>query len=432
MKPLNFLREDLKHIRTIHFSMVIVAAICIYLAVSSWSDSPAVLIELAKFESVSGELQTRLSDKELVGSLFPLWVARNSQETAKIVQKRTGEILALPHYPELHDDFQNSLDSFFNVRLEPVPKVLEKVRLEVARTLMESTKWTVESLGNLLPVHPGNVKEIKEWVRASAEKQRWFGPRIDEIRVQGKKVLVAKIVFYEVTSVAGADLNAPPRTYESVADSRELVLHWEGREEIITVGPQWFPEAFPLLDTYWQNLGKFDFEKAREWARDERLAAFKGKEVDLGGILKVDAHDVGYIGPLIIFSMLSYIYFHLSHVKNYVLSIPKPTENTLEVSILSPWIGAMGNGWVIGDTKEKTLEVSILSPWIGAMGNGWAIVATIVTLVVVPCAGVFLTLWRLLDQLVIGVGVGAITFGMGVVGVYLGMKISQEHIEIED
>src|SRR4051794_5410024 len=94
MKKLQHLRDELKDVRLIHFSLVAVSGTILYLVSASWTDSPELSEELVRLkETVANLATTRPKAEHLAVLLDTGWVEKLADDVRKALGDAIGEPL---------------------------------------------------------------------------------------------------------------------------------------------------------------------------------------------------------------------------------------------------------------------------------------------------------------------------------------------------
>lgn len=79
MKRVDCLREDLKHVRLISFSLLIISATTIYLVWSAWTDAPEVGEELRSLRQYLKDLQTAKENPQILTRIREDWASTQAE-----------------------------------------------------------------------------------------------------------------------------------------------------------------------------------------------------------------------------------------------------------------------------------------------------------------------------------------------------------------
>jgi hypothetical protein len=120
------------------------------------------------------------------------------------------------------------------------------------------------------------------------------------------------------------------------------------------------------MTTYWDNIKFYPYERALDWAKNQRTEELRSRNPNLFGI-EIKGEHIGYVGPLLTGCFLMYLFSFLIQLHKAVIQ---------DAQLLAASEG--------------------LSSWIGMMKNPPAMVITWISLIVGPVAAVMLPLWRLL------------------------------------
>jgi hypothetical protein len=176
-------------------------------------------------------------------------------------------------------------------------------------------------------------------------------------------------IFSWVKTEYERDINGNVQIKHSPQFSTETFKNkeWMSQKLLVSVSPESLANRFHYMDEYWDSIKSLPYQRALNWANDQRTEELKSRNPSLFGI-EIRGEHIGYVGPVLTGCLLMYLLSYLTQLH--------------------------------GLSKKGELEVrpagGMLSPWIGTMTNLSAVLITWITLVIGPFMAVALPLWRLL------------------------------------
>src|SRR5262245_27344795 len=367
-------RDELKHIRLIHFSLALLSGTLLYLVITAWSEAPQLYGEIRRLQSFLGRLgkegvplkeinpDARPPKPDILDQLDKL-MARSSQGDDRI-RLRWADNAELPAFPV---KFQTDA---------PKPQSLSE----------QIDAVTNKSLGFLVPdvapdVLEDDHKTIEKWW--DQLKGTRFTPSVVGFTIapgakegEGNKCTVTLSVLLRT-------LDPMDRSVRSEQATEAFDIKVKLRQESASVPDDWLKQEFPLVEKYRGTLGARSPEEVLAWTAEQRTKRIESLKPTVFEVEVRPAH-VGVVGPLVIATALLYLLSNVSHL--------------------------------IGLTKEEATRddesVGYFSPWMGATQNWLALTLAGATLVLLPSVAMFFSLWRLAGWAAIWAVAGGVLLGL--------------------
>lgn len=350
------IRDDLKHIRLIHFSLVILSGTMLYLIVAAWSDAPQLYAQLSSLIAFLRDFQTEgIPLREI-----------NTQRAADVENQILKDLRGLTT-----DDLrweQGSSDPYPPLScILPVTQTTEKASLfDLIQNATTGHCRFLSAKGIA-----GDANAMRDWITGDSSSRDWrreynaTGPYVrfmigtnakDGPGNYGKVTL--EFVGFDTTMQKN-----PPLDARLIGKDFDLTVTLRSDYETLPV--DWLERRFSLIPKYRDAIGVRSPDDALAWARARRVEGIETLKESMFGI-KFRAAHVGSIASIIIVAMLVYLLAYLGHL---VALIPEQAEKTKE-------------------------SVAYFSPWLGATRGGLALSITSLTLVIFPSCAIVLSLWR--------------------------------------
>lgn len=408
----NALIGELKHVRFVHFSLMLISSVTIYLVLTSWTNAPETRKELEAFQrtmhtlSADDSSETRLDFVEIMPKD---WRDSRSEELLNIVKEAISE------------EFKVSIDKKLeakilkkSIRLVPIDNHerawpdMTFSTLEDWRTAAETKKWHIQKILKV-DINPDVEQKMRDWIASNTSIKTvaggtWFGeqPVLVDLTTdwdygngtQKELKLQLRISLHFVSGDEQGFMHDAKFGHE---DGEFAAMCKTAIEKDIALPKEWFQHEYPLLTAKWNYLKGKTLSDAIESIEEEITARLEERRTNLFGIT-VHGPDIGYAGSIVIFIVLCYMLVCLLNIRSYLKSHTS--------------------------AKIKGCEIAV-SPWIGAMSGIPARLLATVGLALVPALAVFCSIWRVLGQevesIIFGLGAG----GIGLYCVYLGNCISK-------
>lgn len=423
MKDLSrMIYEELKHLRVIHFTLLIVCCLNLYLVYQADSNLDAFNREVLDLNGILDKLTSNDSD-------FP----PEAYLGFFIHQETQGR------RPALKNPFAES----------------EKIKKEIQLLIAKHAQVTVQN--NLILITPQNF--VRHDVRGILSEQNIKGQSLETIR--GSFLKMASTVTFPnhliideetiqklkamVLSIKGADVMEGPLTAQltikewpsvnrhglmkvslgpfqlmgALGGQEEYTVNrgagnpripeigypsavsflvpFKADQEELKLHEFWFESKFPQLSQNWLSIKDEKIESAVENAKLKRLLGVPNQKFVSLLNFEVRGRDLGTLGPILIFTILFYMLSYVSHMASRPFwSLPKTTESS---------------------TDSEDWRRSFIAPWIGVVPNLLGVLVSIATLAILPSFAIMYELLTLADWNAI------VVFAVTVVCFVLGMAV---------
>ncbi len=334
---MNQLVDGLKHLRLIHFTLLLVTATTGYLVYASYSIAPETLREAQEFRDL---VESLASDTPSLDLLNPEWSER-SFKASPLGAAYPGEKYPARAYRVLR---RFPLDKGLQVgRIVGMLEAPYSMEIEILDGPLEGDDFLsrVRSLvaGTDSFLVPCNASLYPDW----------RGDRSADVKV------ILTCIQAGSAQPGGRGLDAP-----QVPLIHELDGRLSTRIEQVELARDWRSRFSALFEL--DNLNDLDLDELLDFARGDLTSGLSGKNPTLAG-LELEGRHVGIVGPVVILVLLVYLVLFLHEL-----------DRSLE--------------------RRIDLDVAFL-PWVGAMPSRWAGFLVWLTLLALPAAVTFLAVYRL-------------------------------------
>lgn len=384
---------ELKHVRVVHLSLVLVSTTILYLVVSAWTDAPELLKEVELFENYTNEIS--LDERFFVEMMDKDWVKSRADKIFGVLQT------------EINCEFEA------DKQLTPVNLVKKSMHLlqqdEQDKTWPRTPSSTLQSWRKTLDRKRWRIAfisevdigpDIKNWIESNTGLDvggggtyGGSGPVLTDLELkwntmnntQRELELHLQINRFFVPADAQVVL---PTTDLHPLHSIFSVTVGTGLEEEASLPTSWLKDNYPLLNDKWDDLNGYTFSHALESTRSKITGGLEERDPNLLGIT-IHGSDIGYVGPILIFVILLYMLAHILNINRHFA------------------VHAIGN-----NNKEWR---HVLLPWVGAMPGFLPRLLSAGTIAILPAVVVWWAMWRVLLLSVWSL-IAALT--VGVIGAY--------------
>ncbi len=350
------LSEYLQHVRLIHLSLLVVSATIIYLVLSTLSTSNELVIDLKEFTQMMEKAVQSDKDPQKLAEILPDWEKIGVEPIKGSLEEKLGRKIIFGGYEHI-----------LIRETEPGPLPSEFESLAKSRSELERRKWNIEVPESF----QSDLSDVRDWLNVMDRDKT---PVITMIvkswpseTKPGYANIEAIFTWVEIETVRDANGNVQikhtPKTRNKTFENKE----WKSRTTLVSFTPESLAKRFHYMEEYWDSIKLLPYQRAVNWANDQRVEELKSRNPSLFGI-EIRGEHIGYVGPLLTACLLIYLLSYLTQLDSL------STKGQLDV----PSAGGT------------------LSPWIGTMTNLSAVVITWLTLIIGPILAVGLPLWRLL------------------------------------
>ncbi len=311
---MNQLVDGLKHLRLIHFTLLLVTATTGYLVYASYSIAPETLREAQAFEKL---VQSLASEAPSLDLLNPAWSERSFQASP------LGAAYPGKEYPD------RSYRVLWRFPLEPdlpvgrIARQLEapySTEVEVLHGPLEGDDF----LDRVRRLVGGADSPLNPWFRSHLYS-KWREDRSADVEV--------------VLSCTTPSLERPGE--RGLAAAQQMIREEETgrlttRIERVEIARDWKTRFSTLFEL--DNLDELDLEGLIDFAQGDLTSGLSVKNPTLAG-LELEGRHVGIVGPVLILVLLVYMVLYLRELHG---SLDRQVD--FEVAFL-PWIGAMPSRW---------------------------------------------------------------------------------------
>jgi len=408
----NAVMGELKHVRFVHFSLMLISSVTIYLVLASWTNAPEARKELKAFQRTMHTLSADDSSETSLNfvQIMPKdWRDSRSEELLNIVKEAIPEEFKVSIDKKLEAKILNK-----SIRLVPVDNRqrawpdMASSTMKDWRTAAETKKWHIQKILKV-DINQDVTQKMRDWIESNTSIETvtggtWFGeqPVLVDLTpdwdygngTQKELKLQLRIGLHFVSSDEQGVMYDAKLGHE---DGEFAAMCKTAIEKDIGLPREWFQHEYPLLTDKWNYLEGKTFSDAIESIEEEITARLEERRTNLFGIT-VHGPDIGYVGPIVILIVLCYMLVCLLNIRSYLKS-----HTSAEI---------------------KGREIAV-SPWIGAMSGIPARLLATVGLALVPALAVSCSIWRVLGQEVVSIIFGIGAGGIGLYCVYLGNYISE-------
>jgi hypothetical protein len=380
------IREDLKHVRSIHFALVIVSGTLLYLIAAAWSEAPQLYAQLSSLEDF-------LANFRKAG--VPLMEIDSPREAA--AEREVLQIVQLATHTNLEYEFEG----LSNVDDIGMPLPCMQMETGDARQPTSLIEYVDRATDNgcrfFMPeISDGEAQAMRNWIATNYLPYRTS----ERVFLGGFKVVgdTGKILLWRTYFRGRGGPTGPERPFPY-----EQEFDVGLRLERAALSKDWLQQRFPILLKYRQLIAASP-EEALARVNGERTKAIGSLKEALFGV-EVKAAHIGTVGPIIISAILFYLLAYLSHLATLVPEKAKASQDS----------------------------VDFYSPWLGAMQNFLAFTGTALTVTVIPALTIFCGLWRLSALSIAWSGILAAVFGLlpGILISVIGFQLAPRRVESE-
>jgi hypothetical protein len=352
----------LKHIRLIHYTLVITSSTALYIIIILWSNVPILIHELKNLEK-----SMILLNKQ---HYLPEWANERANNILKVIEKSL----------EIKDivEINATVHSRRQMQIDHIKEFDQKVLLN-----LEDFKWPLDSA------------TLEEWQFAFDRPRQLLVPTIKEIRFKPEAKewvddnVYTKVHIGGVTSVGIVDvIGISTSTTNSINTGDVIEVKFRATNGIITsqnpfptmtvedpvpfpgivtisrehltMLSDWFEETYPslhaLLKDDVDNVKKKNVHQTISFFKDkikEKLRQEEKPMLQFFGI-SISGKDITYV-VIIIITIQIYLLTHLMHISSQVNKLSISTDDSKKILII-PWVGAM-SGIFPAAIKISTLVV---------------------------------------------------------------------------
>lgn len=359
--------EYLQHIRLIHLSLLVVSATITYLVVSTWSAANELVIDLNEFTQMIENAAQSNQEPQRLAAVLPDWRKIGIEPIQRSIEEQVGRAVS----------FSDPDRGLRILSVEPGPLPSEFKSLEDSRSELERRRWLIEVPDRI----QSDLSDVGNWVpaiSARADPNYPLNIRITPtIRMNikswpsdtqpGYADLEAVVTFTETEFERNANGNVQPKQQVRTFNQTFVNKEWKSRKTLVSVTPDSLAKRFYWMTNYWDSIKSYPYQRALDWANNQRTEELKSRNPNLFGI-EIKGEHIGYVGPLLTGCLLMYLL-------SFLIQLYRLTEQ---------------------DGAGVRAAGGMLSPWIGTMWNPPAVVITWISLIVGPIAAIGLPLWRLL------------------------------------
>lgn len=354
-----YVYEELKHVRIIHFSILVVTTAIAYVVIANWTPAVELHSELESFQSIARGLELHSLRKD------PSVLLRVNPGKFDSILRHIQDALSstMGSHVSIHQNAVAYLRDFF--RLNNQDKVsldsLEAKTIWMLRREIEGGEWYIDRIDGLF----GDVEKQRKILIGRFDGRR--NPTMLAYTVAMNSV--PRDDIHRASGSMSVNLTVTSRGYFPDFPPLDLVdvdLAWTATVDTVRASKNWFHSSYPLIQRYWDSVSGMTLDSAMEWASIEETNMLAGHQFSFLG-LSFDGKHIGFIGPAIVAILFIYLI-------SYVLHIHKRVR-----------IHAAARG----------PNVSGIAPWIGVMDNGISQTLSWITLVGASILGIALPSWRL-------------------------------------
>jgi hypothetical protein len=394
MKSFARLSADLKHVRLIHFTLLVVCVLCIYSVFAAGRDAYDIWKSLQLLNDAVPQLKSIDDHPKYLATVRPDWAMQLATRLTDVLNRHATKTVAFESKgygaDSSHLAPEAAADSVVVSQLAPFPKLSADLKLHDLRERLKQLHWRVESIADLT--------DDKEWQKSAPSGSRGLGySYVSGINLDPTRVNLSNkhthAVIHVILDLPRLDPQMPDKSHglPPITEPCETTI------EFIDLGSEWFATMFPQLDKNWERLpADVTLREACDWGREQLAAKLEGRNPKILGV-EVEGKDLGLFGPAVVIGLLGYILGYLLNLRHTVGLLQKRYSDTV-----------LGKG---GDN----VPVSLLSEWFGCMQGWWPWSISALTLTFLPAVAVGLPLWRLAGwDPWICVPLALVTFALGI------------------
>ncbi|MBI3819466.1 MAG: hypothetical protein HY286_12290 [Planctomycetes bacterium] len=359
----HILFDQLEHVRLIHFSILLVSGIVLYLVLESWTDAPELSGQLKTLQKIISE------PRELARILPPIL-----ESNAEPIEERIAAELAKTFRANIHVDagilgdpknplLSRELGSKF-VHVINFPSKVDSMRMRIAdvESALAASPVPVEIVEDIKPLNDGVVLEGSSSVFTIVTSDPLLTDFVPQAWPNGGDQGSARIEFTNITTATDIE--------HGMSTTSEKITSVEVTFTTTRVDPRlssdWIRRIFPAIESNWNEVRGLSIQGAQRWTIAHHADKVRSGTSSFIGF-EIKNEYVGIVGPALIFCLLIYCITYVLHLLKFPC-IVKSTEGT---------------------------AVGVVSPWIGAMSGVVPIIVNCSTLVLIPGLATFLSIARL-------------------------------------
>jgi hypothetical protein len=352
-------KEFVEHLRLVHFSLLLISTALLYLTLASWNDANSLRAALEQFRATFEQLAdpSAKHHKERAAATFGF-----ALKTAAVSFNTS-----VPTVLTFQANVTNESDLLLSASTTPPLFAFKDQDLDQLRLAIEGATWKIRAFSGL----------------SALDSKTWKTP----IKLKGSRPTLKVSVEKDASSTASnawALLQVYSLTYVLPTDPHIRAYYQKDEEMrgrgllLVTnlaarVSENWFGKTFPSLEKHWPEISGNTFAEAWRLAVADRTKELRGRSLNLLG-LEINAEHVGWIGPLLIFSLLIYLQIYVNHLATVKLFTCSP-----------PY------------------------PWVGIIPMPSATIVSVLSIMIVPAAAVYLAFWHLIGSALLAIGGAAIS-----------------------
>lgn len=360
------IRDELKHIRLIHFTLTTLSGTMFYLIIAAWTISPQLYSELLKLEDFLGRFQS-----------------------GEVLLREIDDSKAIEIENKFFRDLENLLSAkeqrrFIAEYELPLHCIQADVKVDLQKSSLSELidRFVKDSCKFLTPEKvEGDVADVQFWIKKSMQFEfgiSKIGPFISRFKLapdskQGSGNHASATLAIVYRPVGGNDPDL--RTAASTTIDEEVNLMVTLNMKSYSFTNDWFKERFPHVIEYYDAIKARSFLDALNWAREQRTKEINSLRVPMLGF-EVKSVHVGAVGPLVIGAMLLYL---LAYIRHCVVIMPEQAKTAKEsVRFISPWLGAQHTlGLIITATTVALLPAAVTALSFFRL-LGWSLFSSVV------------------------------------------------------
>lgn len=388
------IREDLKHVRSVHFALLIVSGTMLYLIIAAWSRAPELYAQLFKLTTFLKNYQTTGVPLKEVD---PKKAADISDEVLRTVQKATGTKLA---WADSSSGRKSGTGPATDLTCRGT-----NLKTQAGILLMESINHAISAGCQFsLPVISEDQAKLMSKETATPGGNQGGVGFLTDAYLKDFSVLHdlngdSGIIVLARTFFPSGDDRTPPPPGTEWPTKFQVGL----RSDTAAFSQNWLQQRFPAVQSHPELLAVTS-EDALRLVAEERTKTLESFKASFLGVEVKPAH-IGTVGPVIIVSVLLYLFAYLRH-----LSVLVPEE-----------------------ARSPRESVDSYSPWLGATKGLLPFAGTLVSVTVIPSLIILLSLWRLTGLAIVWSVVIAMVggFAPGMLITRVGSRLAVRKIETE-
>ncbi|MDP8201818.1 MAG: hypothetical protein P9M11_06705 [Candidatus Tenebribacter burtonii] len=355
MEYLNYIREDLKYLRMIHTTSLIILFVVSYLIITSWNSYSLLSRQLQQFSTDINSLKTNKQFSTTIVKFKPLWADKYSQNINTSLLDYTDNSI------RLSNSGTNAARDHFRLLPTNTTNLLVEDILQNLMSNLTLINWKLGVIDSIqknvdLSVYLNELENKKEHTSyhfSDLAVVSWPS----EISI-GESKINLNLSYYHKSIL---------RILGKTSREKKFTMKWTEKNDTINVTEEEVFDVYPLLEKNWEQIHLLNLKNALDWSNTLKIKPLENKKPQILG-LNIETKYIGIISPIVILICQLLIL-------SYLINLLKNFNHLLSMDC-------------------KSSKFIFTSPWIGTMDNVPAFLFTNISLIIFPSLAASISIWR--------------------------------------